>query len=138
MPLQLIPTITFSDVALVDWLADVLDATITERTPSDDGGLAHAQLWIGDQCLMASTTTTLTRPLGGSSVYLALDADAELQRLWERAIRGGAEVVMAPTPMSYGGSNATFRDRDGNFWSLGTYVPSAPNPEPASPAPRAS
>ncbi|MEH3053404.1 MAG: VOC family protein [Patulibacter minatonensis] len=124
MTSMLVPTLRLSEPGLVDWLAGVLGLEVTERTPTDDGGLAHAQLWLGDaQLLMASTTGMVELPTGVASLYLAFDDESEVRRRFARAEAAGATVVMAPTAMDYGGINATFRDPDGNLWSLGTYLP---------------
>lgn len=127
MTTTLIPTIRCSEPATIEWIASVFATPITERTPTDDGrGIAHAQLWFDGQCLMVSTVGQIAIPTGGSSIYLAYDSEDAVEALFARAIDAGAQVEMAPQQMSYGGINTSFRDPDGNLWSVGTYLPAAP------------
>ena len=48
------------------------------------------------------------------------DADA----LHDRAVAGGAEIVMGLTDQDYGSREFAARDPHGNVWRFGTYRPS--------------
>ncbi|WP_030104781.1 VOC family protein [Actinoalloteichus caeruleus] len=56
---------------------------------------------------------------GGCAVYLVTSTPDEL---FDQAVAGGAEVVVAPEDKDYGARGFTVRDPEGNEWSFGTYA----------------
>ena len=59
------------------------------------------------------------RQPGNDSVYVVCD---DPDGLFERATKGGAEVVRGLKDEDYGSRGFTVRDPEGNLWSFGTYA----------------
>jgi uncharacterized glyoxalase superfamily protein PhnB len=59
------------------------------------------------------------RQPGNDSVYVVCD---DPDGLFERATKGGAEVVRGLRDEDYGSRGFTVRDPEGNLWSFGTYA----------------
>jgi uncharacterized glyoxalase superfamily protein PhnB len=59
------------------------------------------------------------RTPGNDSVYVVCE---DPDRLFERAVAAGAEVVRGLKDEDYGSRGLTVRDPEGNLWSFGTYA----------------
>jgi uncharacterized glyoxalase superfamily protein PhnB len=59
------------------------------------------------------------RTPGNDSVYVVCE---DPDRLFERAVSAGAEVVRELKDEDYGSRGFTVRDAEGNLWSFGTYA----------------
>jgi uncharacterized glyoxalase superfamily protein PhnB len=110
----------------LDWLVEAFGFTTSEVTPDEDGGLAHAQLWWGDDCIMVSSRPGETDHVGAGWLYLTVPADQDVDAAHARAVAAGATVLRPPVDQPYGGRGSTVIDPDGNQWSLGSYLPRKP------------
>lgn len=97
-----------------------------------EGGVDHAQLHLGGQCIMlGSMRADAALPmfkspeqLGGVShcLYVATD---EVEALFEQAKGAGAEVLIALRDTEYGSREFSVLDTEGHVWSFGSYFPEA-------------
>ena len=94
------------------------------------GGIAHAQLVLGDAMIMIGThradafgkLQSAPSSLGGTtqSPYIIVsDAD----EVCERVRASEAEIVIEIKDEDYGGRGFTCRDSEGHLWNIGTYDP---------------
>ena len=111
----------------IAFLVEGLEFRLSARYPEDGEQVDHAELLRGDGMVMLGSMSAaeLQLPVGGSSVYLVVDTDDEVDRLHERAVKAGAINVIAPRNEDYGGRGASVRDAEGNAWSIGSYRPDA-------------
>lgn len=131
MPSSVIPTLRYQDAPkMIDWLCDTIGFEKGLIVPDGDGGIAHAQLKLGDGMLMLGSThddewgalQPSPAKLGGStqSPYLVVpDVDA----IYESVRAAGAEIVMDLEDKDYGGKGFGFKDPEGHLWSVGDYDP---------------
>lgn len=131
MPSSIIPTMRYRDArAMIGWLERTFGLQSHAVYDDDDGGVAHAQLTLGDGMIMLGTARDdefgklqrLPADLGATtqSAYLVVpDADA----IYTRAKTAGAEIVRDIVDEDYGGRGFTCRDPEGHIWSIGTYDP---------------
>jgi uncharacterized glyoxalase superfamily protein PhnB len=71
--------------------------------------------------------------VGPASIALAAEDAGEVDRLYQRAVASGADIVRpvhdARTPMFPEGSHQfDVRDPEGNLWTVGTFEPRIPAP----------
>ena len=92
----------------------------------EGGGVAHAELRLGDDYVMLGSTTEgeerFNQGVGRQSLYLVVD---DPDALHDRAEEAGATIERPLTDQDYGSREFTARDPEGNLWSFGTYRPSA-------------
>jgi len=96
------------------------------RMPQPDGRIAHAELEIGDSCVMLSDEFPErqifgAKHYGGSAVGLMLyvqDCDAT----YRQAIAAGAKSMREPTDQFYGDRMGGVEDPFGLQWWIGTHV----------------
>ncbi len=134
MPASIMPTMRYHDAArMLDWLCEAFGFTRHAVFPDGQGGIAHAELTLGDGMIMLGSARedefgalqATPRLLGGvtQSAYLVVpDVDA----LAARAVALGAESVIGPRDESFGGRRWSCRDPEGHLWTFGTYDPWAP------------
>jgi uncharacterized glyoxalase superfamily protein PhnB len=90
----------------------------------ENGGVAHAELALGDQFVMLGSTSEGEERFGAGrqSVYVVVD---DPDALYDRAEEAAATIEREPTDQDYGSREFTARDPEGNLWSVGTYRPAA-------------
>lgn len=107
----------------IRWLQRVFDATPTLLVPeADDEPLVHAEVRVGTGIVMvddADRDSPFALP-GPVTVYVVVD---DPDGLHERAVAGGAEIVMGLTDQDYGSREFAAKDCYGNIWCFGTYRP---------------
>jgi PhnB protein len=110
----------------IDWYQKAFGAVEKLRLTMPGGGVAHAEIVIGDSAVMFGdenpawgnkSPKTLGGTPAGCCVYVA-DCDAA----FERAVAAGATVEMPPADQFYGDRSATVYDPFGHKWSLATRV----------------
>ena len=132
MRANIIPTMRYRDAnAAIDWLCRAFGFERHLVVPDEQGGVAHAQLVLGDGMIMLSSARDdafgkLQKPpaqvggVGTQSAYIIVaDADAH----HARAVAAGAQVAMPLKDEDYGGRGYSCRDPEGHLWSFGTYDP---------------
>ena len=89
----------------------------------DDGSLQYVELSLDGAPLgLGAHAEGSMFDTGPAVVYISLD---EVDSMHERAMAGGAEIIMAPTDQSYGSRDFVAKDHEGNVWCFGTYQPGA-------------
>ena len=83
----------------------------------------HAELsWPPGGGIMLGTAKGADDPWplrpGSFDCYVVTD---DVDKLHERAVAAGAEIVRAPFDTDYGSRDFTARDPEGNLWAFGTY-----------------
>jgi uncharacterized glyoxalase superfamily protein PhnB len=134
------PFLRYRDAnAAIEWLVEAFGFRKGMVTPGRDGGVAHAELGVGQGVIMLGDACDdilrMKTPgeLGAvnQGVYVSVpDPDAH----YERARRAGAEIVVELYDTSYGSREYAARDPEGNLWCFGSYVPAVAEPEGAGAA----
>ena len=128
-----IPCLRYRDArAAIAWLCEVFGFERHLVVDGEDGAVVHAEVSFGNGMIMLGSVrpdtgygALLAQPddIGGrqtQTIYLTVnDADA----VHERALRAGAQIVIALVDEDYGGRGFTCRDLEGHVWSIGTYDP---------------
>jgi len=115
--------------AAVDWLERVLGFRTTMRWPDERGGIAHAELRLGDAALVVfSDHDGYERPprrgeTGGQGLYLVSGDEAEVDAVYGQAVEAGATVVWEPASTEWGNHRCRFLDPEGFEWTFGTHRP---------------
>jgi uncharacterized glyoxalase superfamily protein PhnB len=121
--MSIYPALRYRDArAAIDWLQAALGFEAVNVFESD-GRVGHAELAFGDGMVMLSESGAGDPQFdrtGGFSTYLAT---AEVDAVHERARAAGATFAREIQDMDYGSREFTVTDPEGNFWSVGTYVP---------------
>jgi uncharacterized glyoxalase superfamily protein PhnB len=129
---SVIPAMRYRDApAAIEWLCRVFGFERHLVVPDAHGGIAHAQLNLGDGMIMLGSVADtpfgryMKQPdeIGGAqtqSAYLVVpDADAVLAR----ALAAGARIAMPIKDEDYGGRGFSCFDLEGHLWNVGTYDP---------------
>ncbi|MFJ6936311.1 VOC family protein [Streptomyces sp. NPDC101132] len=122
------PTVLYADAkAALQLLTEAFGFTRVAVYEGDDGAVAHAELSYGNGVVMLGskgTGSAFDKAMAGAGptgVYVVVeDVDAHHRR----AVEHGVEILMEPTDQDYGSRDYLARDKEGNVWSFGTYVPS--------------
>lgn len=130
----IIPAFRYSDApAAIKWLCEAFDFAEHLVVPDGEGGVAHAQLKLGNAMIMLGSARDdafgkLVGPQGegpiedlaGQSIYVVVpDADEH----YARAVAAGAKIEADITDQDHGGRAYTCRDLEGHVWTFGTYDP---------------
>ena len=129
MPAKIIPTLRYREApAAIDWLCRAFGFERHAVYEDGEGGIAHAQLTIGDSMIMLGTLRDdafgklqgPAMPTATQSAYVVVpDADTH----HARAVSAGAKVVYALKDEDYGGRGYSCHDLEGHLWTFGTYDP---------------
>jgi uncharacterized glyoxalase superfamily protein PhnB len=131
---MLIPATRYRDPeAALSFLRDVLGLEESAVFRGDDGRIAHAQMRCGAGLMMFGPDQRtgfdryMVAPLdvGGretTTIYAVVD---DVPARHERAVAGGARVVMPLEPQPHGGQSFSVADPEGHIWTFGDYDPTA-------------
>jgi uncharacterized glyoxalase superfamily protein PhnB len=122
-----VPTVRISERRLLTQWVDALGLELTAVYPPEGEVVDHAQLRFGEGWIMAGTPREGVhgQTPGHSSLYLVVDHDSDVDALHARATAAGMRSEREPEDQDYGGRGCTLRDDDGNWWSVGSYQPTA-------------
>ncbi|HEX4770159.1 MAG TPA: VOC family protein [Bryobacteraceae bacterium] len=112
--------------AAIKWYAKAFGAKEIMRLPMPDGGIAHAEIQLGDSRVMLSDEipqfgNKSAETFGGSPVAFMLYVE-DVDSAFAKAIEAGATVKRAVQNQFYGDRTGTLVDPFGYQWSLGTHV----------------
>lgn len=122
-----IPRLVCRDPAAeIDFCAAAFGAVAVNRRPGPDGTLAHALLTIGPAMVMIEREWTVLAsrapaPDGSSPVVIYLyvsDVDATV----ERAVAGGARVLIPAQDQFWGDRTAWIVDPSGHVWTIASRI----------------
>jgi len=121
------PVLKYDDArGAMEFLARAFGFETHASYDGENGGVAHAELRLGDQYVMLGSTNEgeerFTHGAGRQSLYVVVD---DPDALHDRAKEAGATIERELTDHDYGSREFTARDPEGNLWSFGTYRPSA-------------
>jgi uncharacterized glyoxalase superfamily protein PhnB len=125
-PKTIWPTLVYTDApGAIRFLVDAFGFEESIVVPGEsDAVVEHAQLrWPeGGGVMLGSADREgnefSQRPTGAGSVYVVTD---EPDKLFDRAIAAGAQLVRELRDEDYGSRGFSVRDPEGNIWSFGTY-----------------
>ena len=125
-PPSVFPSFIYKDApAAIEWLVRVLRFEIQQVVDAPDGGIAHAELRLGNGIVMLGSERPpeegVPRPTpGNGATYIALE---DVDALHDHAKREGADIAMELRNTDYGSRDFAARDPEGNLWYFGTYNP---------------
>jgi uncharacterized glyoxalase superfamily protein PhnB len=125
------PTFRYADApAAITWLVETFGFEVAANYPSDDGGVAHAELRFHGGLIMLGSARDDGYPiktpaeLGGltGGVYVGVPAD-EIEAHFARTKAAGARIRTEIYDTEYGSREYAAYDPEGYIWSFGTYRP---------------
>ncbi|MBB6144212.1 PhnB protein [Silvibacterium bohemicum] len=110
----------------IDFYTKAFGAKERLRMAGKDGRIGHAEIEIGDSCLMmadenASFEAFSVEHFGGSPVSLMVYV-ADCDAMYKQALAAGATSTREPADQPYGDRMAGVKDPFGYFWYLGTRI----------------
>lgn len=130
---RLFPALRYHDPrAAIDFLVKGFGFTVHALHETPDGGVAHAELVLGEGMVMvgsidpdlAAKGRTISGGTGG--IYVSV---AYVDGHRDKAVAAGAVVTRPLADTDYGSREYSCRDIEGYEWSFGTYDPLAPPEE---------
>ena len=110
----------------IEFYKRAFGATELLRMADAQGRVGHAEIKIGDSVIMLADEHPAMgyrgpRSLGGSSVSILLYL-AEVDAVFERAVRAGAKAQRPVADQFYGDRSGTLEDPFGHVWTVATNV----------------
>jgi PhnB protein len=112
--------------AAIDFYKSVLGASERMRMGGEGGKIGHAELEIGDSVIMLADehpemNARGPKSVGGTPVSLHVYVE-DADRVFDRAIEGGATALRPVEDKFYGDRMGTFEDPFGHHWNVATHV----------------
>ena len=102
--------------ALLEFVTRAFGATVSHAMRGPDGRVMHAEIVIGDSCVMLGEGGEKSMP---AMLYMYVkDCDA----LYQQALAAGGESIQPVTTQFYGDRSGAVRDCCGNQWWIATHV----------------
>lgn len=129
---SIIPGMRYKDApAAINWLCRVFGFSQHLVVPDHSGGIAHAQLVLGNGMIMLGSAreggefdsyVRLPRDVGANtqSAYVVIK---EIDEHYRHAMTAGAEIVYEIADQEYGGRLYSAMDPEGHLWNFGSYDP---------------
>jgi PhnB protein len=115
---RVVPYLTLEGAAeILDFLVDVFQGEVLNRSNRRDGKLGHAAVRIGDSIVELSEFTERFGPMPGAIHIYVPDVDLAHRRAVDR----GAKVIHEPMDMDYGERASAVQDSAGNHWYIATF-----------------
>ncbi|GAB3967050.1 VOC family protein [Plantactinospora veratri] len=112
----------------LDFYTAVFGATERMRFPNPDGGIAHAEIEIGDAVVIVEdedpqrgTTAPPAGGLAGTPVFQFIYVE-DVDAVVAHAVELGATLHRAPEDQFYGDRDAFIVDPFGHAWTVATHV----------------
>lgn len=123
----LAPAVGVKDASVaIDWYRRVFGAKETLRLTAPDGAIVHAELNLGGSILMLGEESEeqgnpAPPTIGGTPVRLHLYVE-DVDALFSRATREGAEVLIDVADQFYGHRAGRFKDPFGHVWIVASRI----------------
>jgi PhnB protein len=123
----LIPRLVCRDpTTAITFCARTFDAVELGRRPAADGTVAHALMKIGPAMIMIEaewpTLTSRAPKSDGSSPVVLFVYVEDVEKTLDRAIAGGAQVLIPPRDQFWGDRTAWIMDPSGHVWTIATRI----------------
>jgi PhnB protein len=110
----------------IDFYKRAFGATESFRMADPSGGIAHAEIKIGDSIIMLADEHPNMgyrgpRSLGGSAVSIMLYV-ADVDGTFDRSLQAGAKSQRPVANQFYGDRSGTLEDPFGHIWTISTHV----------------
>ena len=110
----------------IAFYSKVFGATERMRMPDKDGRIMHAEINIGDSCIMMADESPAvgaysTEHYGGAPMSLMIYVD-DCDAVYKRAVDAGAKSLREPADQFYGDRMAGVADPFGFQWWIGTHI----------------
>jgi len=109
----------------IEYYRQVFNAELIMQMPLPDGGVAHAEVKIGDSHIMLSDMCPEVHfkspdELGGTPVSIMLYVE-DVDTVFKKAIELGATLIRPVHDQFYGDRTGTLQDPFGHIWIIGTH-----------------
>jgi len=121
------PYLYFKNTAeAIAFYSKVFGATERMRMPDKDGRIMHAEINIGDSCIMMADENPAvgaysTEHFGGAPMSLMIYVD-DCDAVYKGALEAGAKSLREPADQFYGDRMAGVSDPFGFHWWIGTHI----------------
>ncbi len=114
----------------ISFYTKAFGATERMRMPRPDGGIAHAEIQIGDCVLMMADEAPemgawSIEHFGGSPIALQIYT-ADCDATYKQSLEAGATSVREPADQPYGDRSAGIKDPSGYRWYISTHIKDVP------------
>jgi uncharacterized glyoxalase superfamily protein PhnB len=133
VPSTAIPTLRYHDApAAIDFLVDAFGFGRHLVVEDGAGGIAHAQLTLGDGMMMLGSVSegrpfdamiTTVRDSGAKPTSCPFLVIADVPGVAERVVAAGGQILDPVADQDHGGQAFTCADPEGNLWNVGSYDP---------------
>jgi PhnB protein len=103
---------------LLDFITAAFAGAELARIPTEDGGIGHAEIKVGDSILLAFDARPEWPPTPSMLRVYVDDADQAVQR----AVEAGARVITPLSDAAWGDRGGRVRDPFGNIWWVIAHV----------------
>ena len=112
--------------AAIEFYKDAFGATEVMRLPMPNGKIGHAEVKIGNSLLMLADEApdvghNSPKTLGGTTVKLHMYVE-DVDAFFERAVAGGAKVIIPVADQFYGDRSGRLEDPFGHLWIVSTHT----------------
>ena len=127
MTTTVFPALRTTDAATTTALLVALGFTerLTVRDENDPDIIVHAEYALDETggIMFGSVRNdgSALDSVGGSSIYVVIPTEREVDRLYQVIIDMGHAIVRPVETQPHGGREFDFRDHDGNSWGVGSY-----------------
>ena len=113
------PYLTVSDAnRFIEFMLQVLEASVIYENRYEDGSLQHARFVIGDSLFMANQASN-EYPENESQIHIYV---SDVDQTYKKALESGATSLMKPNVRPHGERMAGFKDPCGNRWWVASPV----------------
>jgi len=136
---DIIPWMRYEDApGAIAWLCRAFGLREHFVLREESGGIAHAQLSLGDGLVMVGATRedglNVKTPAEAGCVTQGIYAVvADVDSVYAAAKAAGAEIVSELVHTEHGSTDFAARDLEGHLWNFGTYRPDDASRDAESP-----
>ncbi len=111
--------------AAIEFYKKAFGATERMRMAQPDGRIGHAEIQVGDSCVMLADEHPEMgfvgpQTVGGTGVTLHLYVE-DVDKVAKQAVAAGAKEMRAVQDQFYGDRSGTFQDPFGHVWNIATH-----------------